>query len=100
MRLMQTCFVDSWEAWDSFFKPFAISPVGHREVWVGYDPNGENDDGDSAGLAGVLPARSKDDKHRVIEKYQCRGMDYEEQAGKIPEICRRFDGTPSASDVT
>ncbi len=100
MRLMQTCFVDSWEVWDSFFKPFAISPVGHREVWVGYDPNGENDDGDSAGLVVVLPARSKDDKHRIIEKYQFRGMDYEEQAAKIQEICRRFNVTHIGIDVT
>lgn len=100
MRLMQTCFVDSWEVWDSFFKPFAISPVGHREVWVGYDPNGESDDGDSAGLVVVLPAKSKDDKHRIIEKYQFRGMDYEEQAAKIQEICRRFNVTHIGIDVT
>lgn len=100
MRLMQTCFVDSWDAWESFFKPFAISPVGHREVWVGYDPNGENEEGDSAGLVVVLPATSKDDKHRIIEKYQFRGMDFEEQAAKIQEICRRFNVTHIGIDVT
>lgn len=100
MRLMQGCFVDSWDAWDSFFKPFAISPVGHREVWVGYDPNGENEDGDSAGLVVILPARSKDDKHRIIEKFQFRGMDFEAQAEKIRDICRRYNVAHIGIDVT
>src|SRR5690606_29360302 len=100
MRLMQTCFVDSWEVWDSFFKPFAISPVGQRDVWVGYDPNGENDDGGSAGLAVVRPARSKDEKDRIIEKYRFRGMDYEEQAGKVQDIRRRFNVTHIGIDLT
>lgn len=100
MRLMQTCFVDSWDAWDSFFKPFAISPVGHREVWVGYDPNGENEDGDSAGLVVILPAKSKDDKHRIIEKYQFRGMDFEAQAEKIRDITKRFNVAHIGIDIT
>lgn len=100
MRLMQGCFVDSWDAWDSFFKPFATSPVGTREVWVGYDPNGENEEGDSAGLVVILPARSKEDKHRIVEKHSFRGTDYEEQAARIKDICRRFNVVHVGIDTT
>ncbi len=100
MRLMQTCFVDSWDEWDSFFKPFAISPVGNRPVWVGYDPNGENEDGDSAALVVILPARSLADKHRIVEKHQFRGLDYEEQAAKIKDICGRYNVEHVGIDIT
>lgn len=91
MTMMMRCMVDSWDEWDSFFKPFANRPVGHRPVWVGYDPNGEGEDGDTAGLVVVLPARSVMDKHRIIEKAQFQGMDYEEQAKAIKEITCRYN---------
>ena len=91
MPMMMRCMVDSWDAWDSFFKPFSDRPVGHRPVWIGYDPNGEGESGDTAGLVVVLPARSILDKHRIIEKMQFNGLDYEEQANTIKELIQRYN---------
>ncbi len=46
LSVLQRCFVDSWVDWDDF-KPFAMRPLGHRPVWIGYDPNGEGEGGDN-----------------------------------------------------
>ncbi|MGH8082451.1 MAG: terminase, partial [Lysobacter sp.] len=73
---MQRCFVDSWSVWDDF-KPFALRPLGHREVWVGYDPALT---GDSAGLVVVAPPLVPGGKFRLLEKHQWRGMDFKTQA--------------------
>ena len=100
MRLMQPCMVDSWDVWHDFFKPHAIRPVGERGVWLGYDPNGEGEDGDSAGLAVILPALNKSDKHRVIKKLQFRGMDYEQQAEEIKKICQCYNVEHIGIDIT
>lgn len=100
MMMLQRCMVDSWEEWDSFFKPFAVRPVGQRTVWVGYDPNGENEDGDNAGLVVVLPAQGPNDKHRIIEKHQIRGLDYESQAAMIEKICQRYNVAHIGIDTT
>lgn len=100
MAMMQKCMVDSWEVWADFFEPLAHRPVGQRNVWVGYDPNGEGDDGDNAGLVVILPAKNKDDKHRIIEKHQFRGMDYQKQADQIKEICGRYNVSYIGIDVT
>jgi len=100
MAMMQRCMVDSWEVWDKFFKPFAHRPVGQLPVWVGYDPNGEGEGGDAAGLVVILPGKGKNEKHRIIEKHQFRGMDYEEQAAKIKDICERYNVVHIGIDVT
>lgn len=79
LATMKACMVDSWEVWDDY-RPFAPRPVGDREVWIGYDPTGQGEDGDGAGLVVVLPARSSDEKHRVLERHRLKGQDYEKQA--------------------
>jgi uncharacterized protein YjcR len=100
MKLIQPCMVDSWEVWDKFYKPFAIRPVGQRSVWVGYDPNGESEGGDAAGLVVILPGLNKNDKHRIVEKHQFQGLDYEEQAAKIEDICQRYNVEHIGIDIT
>ncbi|WP_028294030.1 terminase large subunit domain-containing protein [Oceanobacter kriegii] len=100
MRMMQPCMVDSWDVWADVYKPFATRPVGNREVWVGYDPNGEDENGDNAGLVVVLPAQGKGGKHRIIEKFQIRGLDYEAQAQRIYEICQRYNVGHIGMDTT
>ena len=82
LSMVHPCMVDAWEIWDDF-RPFAPRPVGDRGVWLGYDPTGTGDDGDGAGLVIVLPARSKDEKHRVLERHRLKGDDYEAQADFI-----------------
>ena len=48
---MQRCMVDSWMVWEDF-KPFALRPLGYREVWIGYDPSHT---GDNCGCIVLAP---------------------------------------------
>jgi hypothetical protein len=100
LMMLQKCMVDSWEEWEGFFKPFTSRPVGDRTVWIGYDPNGETENGDNAGLVVILPATGPKDKHRIIERHQIRGLDYEAQAKLIFELTKRYNVGHIGIDVT
>ncbi len=99
LMMLQKCMVDSWEEW-SDFKPFAPRPVGNQPVWVGYDPNGESDKGDNAGCVVVVPAATPGGKHRIIERHQWRGLDFESQANQIEEITKRYNVVHVGIDTT
>lgn len=99
MMLLQRCMVDSWEVW-SDYKPFAVRPMGNRRVWVGYDPNGGGEGGDSAGCVVLVPPAVPGGKFRAIEKHQWRGMDFEAQATAIRAICSRYDVEHIGIDTT
>ncbi|EPJ56365.1 MAG: terminase, ATPase subunit [Osedax symbiont Rs2] len=99
LMMLQRCMVDSWEEWTDF-KPFAPRPVGNQAVWVGYDPNGENENGDNAGCVVILPASKPGDKHRIIEHHQWRGLDFESQAEQIREITKRYNVAHIGIDTT
>ena len=99
LMMLQKCMVDSWEEWGDF-KPFAPRPVGNQLVWVGYDPNGENENGDNAGCVVVLPAATPGGKHRIIERHQWRGLDFESQANQIQEITKRYNVVHIGIDTT
>lgn len=85
--MLQPCMVDSWEAWAEDYKPFANRPLGHRTVWVGYDPA---ETGDSAGLVVVAPPLVAGGKFRVLERHQFKGMDFAGQANFIKKITERY----------
>lgn len=85
--MLQPCMVDSWEAWAEDYKPFANRPLGHRTVWVGYDPA---ETGDSAGLVVVAPPLVAGGKFRVLERHQFKGMDFAGQADFIKKITERY----------
>ncbi|WP_091823405.1 terminase ATPase subunit family protein [Marinobacterium iners] len=99
LMMMQRCMVDSWEVW-SDFKPFAPKPVGNQPVWIGYDPNGETETGDNAGLAVILPPEKPGGKYRVIERRQFRGLDYEDQAEQIRQMTLKYNVTHVGIDTT
>ncbi|MGM0985443.1 MAG: terminase large subunit domain-containing protein [Pseudomonadota bacterium] len=82
LAMVHPCMVDSWEVWDDY-RPFAPRPVGERGVWLGYDPTGTGEDGDGAGLVVVLPSRSAEEPHRILERHRLKGQDYEAQAAFI-----------------
>lgn len=96
---LQPCMVDSWEEWRDL-RPFAPRPLGDSEVWLGYDPTGSGEDGDGAGLIALSPAKTRDGKHRVIERRRLQGLDYEQQAGVIREFCQRYNVTYIGMDTT
>lgn len=92
LAMMQKCMVDSWDVWRDL-KPFAPRPYGEFPVWVGYDPAGDGEDGDGAGLVVVAPPRSAEGKHRVLERHRIKGRDYEAQAEFIRGVTRRYNVT-------
>jgi len=92
LAMMQRCMVDSWDVWRDL-KPFAPRPYGEHPVWIGYDPAGDGEEGDGAGLVVVAPPRSMDGKHRVLERHRLKGRDYEAQAEFIRSMTRRYNVT-------
>ncbi|MFY9327159.1 MAG: terminase ATPase subunit family protein [Georgfuchsia sp.] len=93
---MQNCMVDSWTVWDDY-KPFALRPLGFREVWVGYDPSHT---GDSAALVVIAPPQAPGGKFRIIERHQFKGMDFDAQAEAIRKITERYHVTFIGVDTT
>ncbi|MDO8931894.1 MAG: terminase ATPase subunit family protein [Rhodocyclaceae bacterium] len=93
---MQRCMVDSWTVWEDY-KPFALRPLVHRPVWVGYDPSHT---GDSAALVVIAPPAVPGGKFRVIERHQFKGMDFAAQAEAIRKITERYDVAYIGIDTT
>jgi uncharacterized protein YjcR len=100
LMMLQRCMVDTWEDWGEFFKPFSPRPVGDREVWIGYDPNGETENGDKAGLVAILPSKLPGGTHRIIEHKQLLGLDFEDQAAQIKEMTKKYNVTHIGIDST
>lgn len=94
--VMQRCLVDSWVVWEDF-KPFALRPLGNREVWVGYDPSHT---GDTAAMVVIAPPLVPGGKFRVLFKQQFKGMDFDHQAEAIRKITQDFNVTYIGVDVT
>lgn len=93
---MQACMVDSWTVWDDY-KPFALRPLGFREVWLGYDPAMS---GDSSALVVLAPPLVTGGKFRMIERHQFRGMDFAAQSEAIRKVTERYNVTYIGIDVT
>lgn len=85
------CGVDGYSGIWPDWNPYAPRPLGNRKVWIGYDPNGNSDKGDSAGLVVLAPPMVAGGKFRVIERHQLRGMEFEEQANFIKQLTHIYD---------
>lgn len=97
LSMLQPCMVDSWELWGEDYKPFALRPLGDRQVWLGYDPA---ESGDSAGLVVLAPPAVPGGKFRVLERFQFRGMDFTAQAETIRKVTQRYWVTYIGIDIT
>ncbi|HJW26419.1 MAG TPA: terminase ATPase subunit family protein [Rhodocyclaceae bacterium] len=93
---LQRCMVDSWVVWDDF-KPFALRPLGWREVWVGYDPSHT---GDSAALVVVAPPLVPGGKFRILDRVSFKGMDFDGQAERIRKVTECYNVTYIGIDTT
>ena len=100
LSVMKGCAVDAFDRWMRDYKPWTKRPFGEKRVWIGYDPSGESEDGDGAGLAVIAPAASMDDAHRVLEYHRLRGADYEAQAEFIERVTKRYTVEHIGIDVT
>lgn len=97
LSMVQPLMVDSWEKWEKDFKPLALRPFGHQEVWLGYDPA---ESGDSAGLVVIAPPTADYPKFRLLERHQFKGMDFKAQAAYIKKICDTYRVTYIGLDTT
>ncbi len=93
---LQRCMVDSLVVWEDF-KPFAMRPLGWREVWIGYDPSHT---GDSAALVVVAPPLVAGGKFRILDRVQFKGMDFEAQAERIRKVTEAYNVTYIGIDMT
>lgn len=96
---LHPCMVDSWLVWRDL-KPYAPKPLGEKEIWLGYDPDGGGEDSDGAGLVAISPGKSIGSKHRIIEATRLRGQDYEQQAETILKWCQRYNVSYIGIDTT
>lgn len=93
---LQRCMVDSWVVWEDF-KPFAMRPLGYREVWIGYDPSHT---GDTAAMVVLAPPLVAGGKFRVLDRVQFKGMDFQEQADRIRKMTECYNVTYIGIDTT
>ncbi|WP_208458682.1 terminase large subunit domain-containing protein [Comamonas antarctica] len=97
LKLMQSCMVDSWEAWASDFKPLAQRPFALQPVWVGYDPSHT---GDTAALVVIAPPKVAGGKFRLLHRQQFRGADFEAQSEYIRSITQQYNVAFMGIDTT
>lgn len=104
MASLQPCMVDEWDAWDDV--DFGRQLLGYGrpyagEVWMSYDPNGDGDNADNAGLVLVAPPEVEGQGvFRVIWKEQFRGADFTAQARRMEELAQRYNITKIDIDET
>lgn len=103
-RMLQPCLVDEWDAWPdvSFARQMLAQgrPFGNGEVWLSYDPNGDGENADTAGLVVVAPPSTAYPFFRVLERHQLRGSDFSAQAEFIRKVCSRYNVTKIDIDKT
>ena len=66
-------------------------------VWLAHDPS---DTGDSAGLIVLAPPKAAGQKHRVLQRFQLWGNDFDAQARLIKRLCEVYDVTRIRIDAT
>ncbi|MGB1763811.1 terminase ATPase subunit family protein [Alloalcanivorax xenomutans] len=93
---MMGCHVDSWDVWDDF-KPFAMRPLGNKEVWLGYDPSGG---GDSQACVLVAPPAVPGGKFRIVARFRWNNPDFAWQAEQIRQLSQQYNITYMGIDAT
>lgn len=99
LNALIACGADGYDEWPDW-KPYAARPMGEREIWIGYDPNGSSGNGDSGAIVAVAPPLVPGGKFRTIETRQIRGMEFEQQAQVIYEMTLRYNVTHIGIDGT
>ena len=92
------CMVDSWELWKDF-KPYSSRPLGEREVWLGYDPQG-SENGDNAALGVIAQPVVQGGIMRGVEKHQLKSPDFRVHAELIRSMTKKYRVTYIAIDCT
>lgn len=97
-RAIMNCMVDTFEEWhDYWLEEEPSRPFGDKEVVIGYDPAKELDI--SACVVIALPT-PRHPYHRVLEKFNFFGDDYDDQAEKILDLTKRYNVLHIGIDTT
>lgn len=97
-RQILSCMVDSFEEWtDVWISQGLDRPYGNKKVVIGYDPAKELDI--SACVVVALPTKDHP-YHRVIEKFNWYGEDYDDQAEKLADLTNRYNVVHIGIDTT
>lgn len=103
MAALTPCQVDPDETWPDV-DGVRIQLGGKRpyagEVWLSYDPNGDGENADAAGLIVLAPPTTRGGKFRVLERQQFKGSDFVEQAEVIRAYYERYRVTKIDIDGT
>lgn len=103
MAMLAPCMVDPRDCWPDVDKARLILGMGRPyagEVWISYDPNGNSENGDAAGLVVLAPPTTPGGKFRVIERKQFKGSRFDEQAEAIRKYTKRYRVTKIDIDRT
>ncbi len=103
MAMLAPCMVDPRDCWPDVDKARLILGMGRPyagEVWISYDPNGNSENGDAAGLVVLAPPSTPGGKFRVIERKQFKGSRFDDQAEAIRKYTKRYRVTTIDIDRT
>lgn len=96
LKVMQSCMVDAMVDWTDV-NWFGLRRYGHHPVSIGYDPSLT---GDSAGLVVTALPTKPGGPFRVLERYQLRGEEFEDQAERIKQLMQQYNVVDIAIDAT
>lgn len=103
MAMLAPCMVDPEDDWPDVDKARILIGMGRPyagEVWLSYDPNGDGENADAAGLVVVAPPSTPGGKFRVLERRQFKGSRFDEQAEVIRKYTKRYRVTKIDIDKT
>lgn len=103
MAMLAPCMVDEQEAWPDVDWVRVALGQGRPydgEVWISYDPNGNGENADAAGLIVLAPPATAGGRFRVLERRQFKGSDFTAQAEVIRDFTRRYRVTKIDIDKT
>ena len=95
--MLSNTMVDSWDAWERDYKPFAQRPLGDKPVWIGYDPSRS---ADGAGLVVLAAPEKAGGKFRLVERHRYQNVDFAGQAAAIRALTARYNVKHIAIDDT
>ena len=103
MAMLAPCMVDEQDEWTDV--DHVRIALGHGkpyagEVWLSYDPNGDGENADAAGLIVLAPPARPGGRFRVLERRQFKGSDFTDQAEVIRAYTKRYNVTKIDIDKT
>lgn len=103
IAMLAPCMVDPEDDWPDVDKARILLGMGKPyagEVWLSYDPNGDGENADAAGLIVLAPPTEPGGVFRVLERRQFKGSRFDEQAEVIRRYTKRYKVTKIDIDKT